>query len=98
MQNGENYKRLFNPSTDTAMETLKKRRLENGMENIIPSAGLIGLPSRESFPWSSKTDAEKLAERVREIEAERQARINRATYETTWVGPIKEIVLAKDNQ
>lgn len=47
----DNNKRYYNPYTDTIMSTIKKRRLNQGVENILPSPGLIGPPQRQNIPW-----------------------------------------------
>jgi hypothetical protein len=92
----ESNKRLYNPYTDSHMEVLKKRRLNNGIENIVPSPGLIGPPQVEAVPWPgpplSLSEIQLLAAEAKQAELERQQRINRATYESVQIGAKREVV------
>jgi hypothetical protein len=91
----ESNKRYYNPSTNSLMEAVKKRKLNMGTENILPSPGLIGPPLIEAFPWPRALISEEFEALTKEAllaEQERQRRINKATYETVEEGPIKEIV------
>jgi hypothetical protein len=91
----ETNKRFYNPSTKTPMEAVKKRKLNRGTENIIPSPGLIGPPIIEALPWPKGLACEEFEALSKEAllaEQERQLRINKATYETVEIGSIKEIV------
>lgn len=91
----ESNKRYYNPSTKSLMEAVKKRKLNLGTENILPSPGLIGPPINEAFPWPKdygSEDFESLSKQAALAEKERQERINKATYETIQTGSIKEII------
>ncbi|OMJ83386.1 hypothetical protein SteCoe_15721 [Stentor coeruleus] len=91
----ESNKRYYNPSTRSLMEAVKKRKLNRGTENIVPSPRLIGPPVKEAFPWPKSIMSEEfevLSKEARLAEQERQLRINKATYETVQIGSIKEIV------
>lgn len=92
----ENNKRLYNPHTGSLMEAVKKRKLMGGIENILPSPGLIGPPQKDPVQWPAPpiacVDIESLVVEAKMAEQERQQRINRATYETTSLGPIREQV------
>lgn len=91
----ESNKRYYNPSTQSLMEAVKKRKLNVGTENILPSPGLIGPPLIEALPWPKSIVSEEFEALSKEAylaEQERQTRINRATYETVEIGSIKEIV------
>ena len=91
----ESNKRYYNPSTQSLMEAVKKRKLNVGTENILPSPGLIGPPVMEALPWPKTLVSEEFEALSKEAvlaEQERQLRINKATYETVGIGPIKEIV------
>ena len=89
-------KRFFNPFVDSSLSVVKKRRLQKGTEHILPSPGLLGPPRVESVPWPmalrTMDESDALREEARMAELERQQRINRATYETPQIGPIREIV------
>lgn len=95
-QSDEANKRLFSPFVDSSLSAVKKRRLQKGTENIIPSPGLLGPPTLESAPWPmaprSLVESEALRDEAKRAEEERKLRINRATYETPNIGPIREIV------
>ncbi len=91
----ESNKRYYNPSTRSMMEAVKKRKLNKGTENILPSPGLIGPPTIEALPWPKgvvSDEFEALTKEALMAEKERQLRINKATYETLTIGSIKEIV------
>ena len=91
----ESNKRYYNPSTQSFMEAVKKRKLNIGTENILPSPGLIGPPLKEAIPWPRTIVSEEFEALSKEAflaEQERQHRINKATYQTTEIGSIKEIV------
>ena len=91
----ESNKRYYNPSTESQMEAVKKRKLNKGTENFFPSPGLIGPPRIEAFPWPKSLISEEFEALSKEAflaEQERQSRINKVTYETVEEGPIKEIV------
>ncbi|CAG9333565.1 unnamed protein product [Blepharisma stoltei] len=93
----ENNKRLYNPHTGTLMEAIKKRKLNAGIENIMPSPGLIGPPQKDAVPWPLPPipcmEIEKLVQEKKLAEQERQERINRATYQTSNCGPIREKII-----
>ena len=91
----ESNKRFYNPSTQSMMEAVKKRKLNKGTENILPVPGLIGPPINEALPWPKgclSSDFEALSQGALIAEQERQLRINKATYETVKIASIKEIV------
>lgn len=94
--NDEQNKRFFNPFVDSSLSAVKKRRLQKGTECILPSPGLLGPPTVENVPWPMALrtidEAEALRAEALRAEIERQQRINRATYETSQIGPIREIV------
>lgn len=100
METQEHKKRLFHPYADAKMEAIKRRKLENGVEHILPSPGRVGAPLSERALWTANPiqncEFERLSDLARQAEVERQLRINQATYQTTSVGPIKEFVLNKE--
>ena len=96
----ESNKRFYNPCTRSLMETLKKRKLNKGIENILPSPGLIGPAVNEAFPWPKEPaseDFESLTKQAILAEQERNQRINKVTYETVQKGSIKEIIKINDS-
>jgi len=86
----ETNKRLYNPYTESLLSAVKKRRLQQGVENIMPTPGLIGPPTKEAIPWTDplSDDVDLLASEAQSAEEERQSRINKATYETIYCGQI----------
>ncbi|OMJ67504.1 hypothetical protein SteCoe_35306 [Stentor coeruleus] len=87
----ESNKRYYNPSTRSFMEAVKKRKLNRGIENIVPSPWLIGSPIKEAAPWPRALMSEEfevLSKEARLAEQERQLRINKATYDTVHIGTI----------